>query len=183
MEVIDRTASPRPVAASTNVFQREGLFRMSGYSHTQRAPLCYLLYASAFVCFFLGFTGDSWASWSIAGGTGFIMLVFASAFHFLTVRDRGDYLKIGFGPLPLFGRKVRYAEIAEVEITRSSFLDGWGIHYTFSRGWIWNLWGLDCVAIRFRNGARLRIGTDDAPQLAAFLTHKIPPSQPRHRES
>lgn len=156
---------------------------MSGYSHTQRAPLCYLLYASALFCFFLGFTGDSWISWSVAGGTGFVMLVFASAFHFLTVFDVGDHLEIRFGPLPLFGRKVRYAEIAEVEMTRSSFLDGWGIHYTLSRGWIWNLWGFDCVAIRFQNGSRLRIGTDDAPRLAAFLAQEVASSQSGRRKS
>ena len=56
------------------------------------------------------------------------MALLASAFHQLTVEDQGDHLAIRFGPLPLFRRKVRYAEIEKVEVGRTLILDGWGIH-------------------------------------------------------
>jgi hypothetical protein len=144
----------------------------SSYSHTQRAPLCWLLYGSALLCFLIGLTGDSVMAWSVAGGTGLMMSLLASSMHWLTVCDQGDRLSIQFGPLPVFGRYVKYADIKDVETTRSSLLDGWGIHYRLGRGWIWNLWGWDCVAVRFHDGTQLRIGTDDAPQLAAFLTQQ-----------
>jgi hypothetical protein len=39
-------------------------------------------------------------------------------------------------------------------------------------GWVWNLWGRECVVVRFRDGRTLRIGTDDAENLAAFLGAK-----------
>jgi len=35
------------------------------------------------------------------------------------------------------------------------------------------LWGRDCVVIRGEKG-QMRVGTDDAENLAAFLTTKIP---------
>ena len=37
---------------------------------------------------------------------------------------------------------------------------------------MWNLWGRACVVVRFRNGGTLRIGTDDAENLARFLETK-----------
>lgn len=39
-------------------------------------------------------------------------------------------------------------------------------------GWVWNLWGRDCVVIRFDKGV-LRILTNDANNLARFLEEKI----------
>ena len=78
-----------------------------------------------------------------------------------------------FGPLPLFRRKVRYADIMTAEVGRTLLLDGWGIHYSIRGGWVWNIWGRDCVVVHFRNGGALRIGTDDAENLAQFLEVKI----------
>ena len=40
-------------------------------------------------------------------------------------------------------------------------------------GVVWNLWGRECVVVRFRNGKVLRIGTDDAENLAGFLEGKV----------
>lgn len=144
-----------------------------GYSHTQTAPLCLLLYATAVLLLMLG-----WAlpdvppiRW-LFPPIGLLMLIVAASFHHLTVEDRGDVLAIRFGPLPLFRRTVRYEGIEAVEVGRTLLLDGWGIHYSVRGGWVWDLWGRDCVVVRFRDGGTLRIGTDDAENLAAFLEAK-----------
>jgi hypothetical protein len=50
-------------------------------------------------------------------------------------------LVIRFGPIPLFRRTVRYADIQKVEVGRTLILDGWGIHFSIRGGWVWNLWG------------------------------------------
>ena len=50
-------------------------------------------------------------------------------------------------------------------------LDGWGIHMSPRGGWVWNIWGRDCVVIHLERGA-LRVGTDDAENLAAFLKQR-----------
>ncbi len=101
-----------------------------------------------------------------------IAVLFAPAFHHLTVVDTGDDLAIRFGPVPLFRRNVRYADISSAEVGRTLLLDGWGIHMSIRGGWLWNLWGRDCVVMRLTNGT-LRIGTDDAENLAGILKNRI----------
>ena len=143
------------------------------YEHTQKAPLYLLLAITA--------SGMLVAAWSIpepavqlsvAAGGG-LMAILALAFCQLTVRDEGDALLVCFGPLPLFWRRVRYAEIERAEQARSSWLDGWGIHMSPGGGWTWNLWGFDCVDVYLARGRKLRIGTNDPLALAAFLKQQI----------
>jgi hypothetical protein len=143
------------------------------YSHTQKARLCLILYGSALACFTLAWMVADTPSVFIAGGVGLLIALLAPAFHHLTVEDQGDTLAIRFGPVPLFRRIVRYADIDEVDVGRTLLLDGWGIHLSIRGGWVWNLWGRDCVVVRLKNGGVLRIGTDDASNLARFLEGKI----------
>jgi hypothetical protein len=144
-----------------------------GYTHTQKAPLCLILYGSALACFVLGWVVGSAPGRYIAAAVGLLIALLTPAFHHLTVADQGDRLTIRFGPVPLFGRTVRYAGIASVEVGRTLILDGWGIHYSSRGGWVWNLWGRDCVVVHLKNGGVLRIGTDDAENLARCLEGKV----------
>jgi hypothetical protein len=72
----------------------------------------------------------------------------------------------------MFGMTVRYSEIVKVEVGRTLILDGWGIHMSIRGGWVWNLWGRDCVVVQLKKGT-LRIGTDDAANLEVFLQGKV----------
>jgi hypothetical protein len=143
------------------------------YSHTQKAPLCLVLYGSALVCIALAWVLGETPGMFIAVGVGLLITLLAPAVHHLTVEDQGDRLVICFGPVPLFRRTLNYADIEKVEVGRTLVLDGWGIHYSIRGGWVWNLWGRDCVVAHLTNGGVLRIGTDDAPDLARFLEGKI----------
>lgn len=144
-----------------------------GYSHTQNAPLCLILYGSALACIALGWiVGDTPGSY-IAVAVGLLIALTGPAFHHLTVVDQGDRLAIRFGPIPLFRRTVRYTVIEKVEVGRTLVLDGWGIHYSIRGGWVWNLWGRDCVVVHLKKGSVLRIGTDDAGNLARFVEGKV----------
>ncbi len=105
--------------------------------------------------------------------TGMLMFLLGVSFHHLTVEDDGDQLAVRFGPFPLFRRRIPYEDIIEVEAGRTTFLDGWGIHWSPWGGWVWNVWGYDCVVLRLKGG-KLKIGTDDAEALAAFVKHRIP---------
>jgi hypothetical protein len=144
-----------------------------GYSHTHKAPLCLILYGSALACLGLGWMVDSAPGNVILIAVGLLLALLAPAFHHLNVVDEGDRLAIRFGPLPLFRQTVRYADIEGAEVGRTLILDGWGIHYSIRGGWVWNLWGRDCVVVHLKNRGVLRIGTDDAPSLARFLEGKI----------
>jgi hypothetical protein len=108
----------------------------------------------------------------ILGVVGLIMLVIGASFQHLTVSDTGDALAISFGPLPMFHKTIRYVDMESVEVGQTTFLDGWGIHASLRGGWVWNIAGWDCVVIHY-HGEILRVGTDDAENLAQFLRTKL----------
>ena len=97
----------------------------------------------------------------------------AYAFRCLRVVDEGDVLTVRYGTLPVFYKHFRYADIVGAEQDRSSFIDGWGIHWVPWRGWTYNLWGFDCVRLTFTNNRTVRIGTDDPEGLVRFLAGKL----------
>ena len=43
---------------------------------------------------------------------------------------------------------------------------------SFRIGWVWSIWGRDCVVLRLRKGI-LRVGTDDVEELARFVENKV----------
>lgn len=141
------------------------------YEHTQRAPVQLLLLAVAVA---MGLSGWAYGEqheplrmWLLIAMAG--MFVFLGmCFGTLTVRDLGDSLQVQFGPLPVFGRLVRYDQIESAKPSRSRIIDGWGIHWLPGRGTTYNLWGLDCVELTVK-GRTLRIGTDDPPGLTAVI--------------
>jgi hypothetical protein len=152
------------------------------YHHTQHAPLGWVLLVIA-----TGLGGLSFALWGtpqaglLVGLLAGAFVLLAASFWHLTVEDRGEHLSVRYGPLPIFGTIVIYSSITAVEVGRSSVIDGWGIHYIPGRGWTYNLWGWDCVVIR-RGAGTLRIGTDDAAELAEFLQTKAEMSGRSRRE-
>ncbi|MEZ5329719.1 MAG: hypothetical protein R3F19_32120 [Verrucomicrobiales bacterium] len=143
------------------------------YNHTQKAPLYLLLVVIASSMFVVAwFVPEQVTRAGLATGGGFFAIL-ALAFRQLTIRDDGDALFIGFGPLPLFRRRVLYVDIERVDQGRSSWWDGWGIHISPSGGWTWNLWGFDCVDVYLSRGRKLRLGTDDPVELTAFLQQTV----------
>lgn len=143
------------------------------YQHTQHAPLCLLVYASSALSLLLA--GALWKDpalyWTLLL-TGLLLLVLASAFHWLRITDDVDRLSIRFGPLPIFQRTILYADIVSVQPDRTTLLEGWGIHLSPRGGWVWNIWGRDCLVLQLRQGT-LRLGTDDVQHLEQLLQHRI----------
>ena len=142
---------------------------MRGYEHTQKAPISLLLLACAGLTILLAWsTTDEPAPRWITGGVALFIVLCAFGFMSLTVRDEGEHLSVRFGPLPLVTKKIPYASMTGVAAARSTWLDGWGWHWHPRRGWIYNLWGFDCVRIEL--GAKAgRIGTDDLEGLVGHL--------------
>ncbi len=143
------------------------------YKHTQTSPLHWVLHISAVALLV-------WAKFvptASIGTTALLLLAgvlvfFGFCFRELTVSADQEELSVQFGPIPLFGKRIPLAEIAQVEAGRSSWIDGWGIHYLPGRGWTYNLWGFDCVKFKL-SGKRFRVGTDDREGLAQALAEKI----------
>ena len=100
------------------------------------------------------------------------MFLLGLSFRQLTVEDEGERLAIRFGPLPVFVKRIFYEDIIDFEKDRTTLLDGWGIHLSLRGGWVWNIWGFDCVVLSLNRGI-LRVGTDDPDGLIEFLKARI----------
>lgn len=143
------------------------------YEHTQRAPLHLLLHllAAAMLVGAWGTSAEEPVVAYILVPVGLLFFLLGLMFKHLTVCDEGDSLAVRFGPLPLFGTRIRYDDIIAVAPGRSALIDGWGIHNIPGRGWTFNLWGYDCVELVVK-GHPMRIGTDDVQNLVAFLRER-----------
>ena len=146
----------------------------SPYDHTQHGRLHLILIGVAVLLLALGVPQAN-VEPAIAGGL-FLAATFsvalAAMFATLRVTEESDHIRVAFGPLALFARRVRFADIKDARTSRSSLIDGWGIHWIMGRGWTWNVWGFECVMIEFHGGRTLRLGTDDSQALAELLRER-----------
>lgn len=88
-------------------------------------------------------------------------------FRSLTVEVADGELRWHFGS-GLLRRRVRIDALESWQAVRTTWLDGWGIHFT-AHGWLHNVAGRDAVAVRCRDGRRMAVGTDDPEGLVAAL--------------
>ncbi|OGV66087.1 MAG: hypothetical protein A3K19_22370 [Lentisphaerae bacterium RIFOXYB12_FULL_65_16] len=151
------------------------------YSHTQKAYLAHAVMVAGTVALAVGYVTEALEPFLLVAliliATG---IVCAACFGTLTVADEGECLRVRFGPVPLFGTRIRYAEVTTFAPDRSKFIDGWGIHYVPWRGMTYNIWGFACVTFSV-GGKIVRIGTDDPGGLIEFLKTRIPEAASRSR--
>jgi len=96
-----------------------------------------------------------------------LFLITIVAFYKLTITIDDEILCASFG-VGLVRKKVALAEIAACEPIRIRWWYGWGIHLT-PYGWLYNVAGLDAVAITLRDGRKFALGTDDPDELVAAI--------------
>lgn len=105
---------------------------------------------------------------------GLVLLVLSAAFAHLRIRDEGDRLLIGFGPLPIFQRHIDYARITGVEIVKAPVWLGWGVRYWPGKGWAWILSGR--ALVRLKMGERVfHVGSPEPEELVAMVEERITP--------
>ena len=146
------------------------------FDRTQRGPWVLTMHAiaaGAVVPAILAVDLGSWRFFFYILVALFELLAFG--FLHLNLRDEGDRLEVRFGPIqiPYCHTTIMYDEITSFEAARSGLMDGWGIHWNPKHGWIYNIWGYDCVKI-MRGDKPLRIGTNDLEGLLALLVQKAP---------
>lgn len=138
------------------------------YQHTQFAPLIVsIMLGLALVCVAGAyFSRLAVIRWSI----GPLALVFAALgliFSALTVEVSATEVTWYFGP-GLWGYSLPRSEIRNVAVVRNSWMNGLGIRV--APGFrLYNVEGLDAVQLRLKDGTITRIGSDEAPALAAAL--------------
>lgn len=144
------------------------------YDHTQTSPLPWLILAPAALILggLAAVADDPYVPYALMA-LGLFLALMLMSFQRLRIRDAGESLVLQYGPVPLFFHRLRYDTIAAADPDRTSFVDGWGIHWVPGRGWTYNLWGWDCVKVTLKNGRSERLGTDDPAGLAEFLRRRI----------
>lgn len=151
---------------------------MNAYEHTQRASLHWFLYPpGVFLLTMAWLNRGQVLTALILFGTTALVVAIGFCFQRLTIRDEGSSLAIRYGPLPVFRTRIAYTDIARVKPGRTSWIDGWGIHWIPGRGYTYNLWGFACAELEVRNRT-VRLGSDDLENLIAFLQTRLPPSNP-----
>jgi DUF3093 family protein len=102
----------------------------------------------------------------------FIALLFGLA-HLDVDVDR-DAIHIAFHMLwPT--RHIALGDVRSARATQYSPLSygGWGVHYMFLRGWVFNTGGNEGVLVETNDGARVMIGSQRAGELEAAIARAI----------
>jgi hypothetical protein len=124
------------------------------------------LLISALVIAAIAYTNTGSARWiSTAGALGLVIL--AWLFSSLTAIVNGNEVRWYFGP-GARNYQIPLTDVEAVRVVRNSWLSGFGIRVG-SGFRLYNVSGLDAVELKLKNGEVRRIGTDDAPGLAAAL--------------
>lgn len=137
---------------------------MTHYSHTQRAGGWIWILAGMALVFVL--VALVTRLWPVLLGIP-VLAVILWLFGSLTVVVDDRQLMWRFGPGLVRGSLAR-SEILRAEPVKTTWLQGWGIHYT-RHGWLYNVAGFDAVALKLRDGRRLAVGTDEPDRLLAAL--------------
>jgi len=106
---------------------------------------------------------------------GFGLLFFST----LTVQVTESAVYITFGPVPIIRKRIPLEKIHEWSRVTTPWYYGWGLRY-IKNGTLYNISGYDGVEIRFQEGKRIRIGTDDLAGLTEAIRKVtgLPPSSP-----
>ena len=143
------------------------------YEHTQIGYLtiCVLFGAAIFVAVTGIVTPAERGGLLVSATVEVILLICAIVFTKLTIKIDSETLQACFA-MGLMCKKVPLAEIATCEPIRIHWWYGWGIHLT-PYGRLYNVSGLDAVAITLRDGRKFALGTDDPQALVDALVRLI----------
>ena len=132
------------------------------YEHTQFGTLIVTVFAVFFALMAVFWVGTREPLAFPASLLAFLVIV-ALLSGWLTIRIDGERLRWRFG-IGLIGGSAQVAEIADAQMVRNPWWYGWGMHLT-SRGWVYNVSGLDAIEVKLAGGRTFRLGTDEPQKL------------------
>lgn len=139
---------------------------MTNYSHKQSgAGMLAAMGVASLVLLVIGLAVEQ----RLLAGVPFLLLV-AWLFHGLTIEVAADTLNWKFGP-GWIRKRVALTEIATAQAVRTTWLDGWGVHWG-RHGWLYNVSGNDAIAITTHPGKRFALGTDEPQALLKALRER-----------
>ncbi|HMB25372.1 MAG TPA: hypothetical protein VKP08_21165 [Anaerolineales bacterium] len=142
---------------------------MNKYKHTQIGYVLIVAISAAILLIVsLMFTTAGFNP--IAVVLGFMILCLA-LFATLTVEVDEQALNLRFG-IGIIQKRFMLQDIAAYRAVKNPWYYGWGIHL-IPRGWIFNVSGWEAVELQMKNGAKYRIGSDDAAGLVSALETQL----------
>ena len=100
-----------------------------------------------------------------------ILLVCLVLFYRLRITIEDETLRASFGP-GIIRKRVELAQIVGCEPIHIRWWYGCGVHLT-PCGWLYNVSGVDAVAIALRDGKKFAFGTNDSDGLTAGIRDAI----------
>jgi hypothetical protein len=139
----------------------------SHYEHTQPGTLMIAVGAIGVLIAAAAAYGNAGSARWIGVIVVLIVLITTLLFSSLTVIVANNEVRWYFGP-GVWSYRTALSDIESSRVVRNSWRNGWGIR--MAPGFrLYNVSGLDAVELKLKNGEIRRIGTDDAPGLAAAL--------------
>ncbi|MFZ6872129.1 hypothetical protein ACO0LF_08705 [Undibacterium sp. Di27W] len=90
----------------------------------------------------------------------------------LTTVVDASHLRWSFSLIGFPSWKIALSDIASVEATTTSMMEGHGIRFT-SKGMLYNAAGKSAILVVLRNGRSIRLGTQDPQRLLSYLTPRL----------
>ena len=109
--------------------------------------------------------------WLLAVFTA-VPVVLLLALGRLQVQLDGQALEWRFGFLGWPRWRVAMADIESVEVVRTGWVTGWGIHRG-KDGWIYNASGFDAVRLTLRDRRVIHLGSAEARRLASHIQERL----------
>jgi hypothetical protein len=137
------------------------------YEHTQKLPEN-VVTAATIGGIALGLTPPGWIlrllTLGVLGTAGTMM-------KSLTVTVDSTQISLKFGK-NIVTKTFTLRDVESAKVIRTTPLQGWGIHW-LGNGWLYNIYGLDAVEVRFTDRKRVYIGTDEPENLTAAINQRI----------
>ncbi len=137
------------------------------YEHTQKLPEN-VVTAATIGGIALGLTPPGWIlrllTLGVLGTAGTMM-------KSLTVTVDSTQISLKFGK-NIVTKTFTLRDVESAKVIRTTPLQGWGIHW-LGNGWLYNIYGLDAVEVRFTDRKRVYIGTDEPEDLTAAINQRI----------
>ena len=108
------------------------------------------------------------AAWLGALVLSVVTVCFASLTITLTESD----LSWRFTLIRWSGWRIPLTDIASIEVSQSSWLEGWGIKVTRT-GMLYNVSGTAAIRLYLKNGKTLRLGTRDPQRWLSYLQPRL----------
>ena len=137
------------------------------YQHTQRIPEN-VVTAATIGGIALGLTPPGWiirlCTLGVLGTVGAMM-------KSLSVEVDSSEINIAFGN-NIVKKTYSLRDVQAAKAIRTTPIQGWGVHW-IGKGWLYNIYGLDAVEVRFLNGKHVFIGTDEPENLTAAINQRL----------